>query len=486
MRPLRLLYSHFDLLVLPVLAFILLLPKFPLIDVEGTYVNVRLEDFVIVFLYGLWGLGVLLGYFNFTKVFAWKYLIGFLIYGFLVTLAGIYLFHSIDQPHLGLLHWMRRVEYVLMYFVAAATLRPERIRDYVNFLLFITAFAWVYGVLQWQNILPGVQTLSTAGKLGTFEQLNYVISTFAAHYDFGTFLMLMTLLSLAVFFSHKDWKKKLPLLIFILMLWWMARLVYSRAAYLALIIGTVSLLALRKNLFAFLPLLEILRTFDRYFGGRFSKYTYNFKFDILPQPTQPSEVVLQPTPVTKIVKKVVEGREVIEKIEVTPTTTPATTPPTAGISQRLDEIVNVLSQKMQAVIGRVNVNLDPSGNIRLQEWQDVLAKTKYKFLTGGGYYSIGLGADSDYVRHLAEVGVIGLSIFALILFDFTRLFWRKFYKTADPLWQNLYLWGLVSLVGLAMNAVFIDVFEASKIAFLFWFMMGMLSIDQKSQIKDRN
>ncbi|MBM4402396.1 MAG: hypothetical protein FJ044_04085 [Candidatus Cloacimonetes bacterium] len=476
-------FDRLDLLLLPVLALILLLPKFPLFGVEGTYVNIRLEDFVVAALFGFWGLGVLLKKYDITRVFAWRPILGFLLYGFVITLLGIYVFKTVEVPHLGLIHFIRRIEYTLMYFVAGTVLKKEKLRDYVYFLLTIAAFTIIYGYFQWKDILPGVQTLSQSGKIGTYTDLNFVISTFAAHYDFGAFLMLMMPITLAAFFSSeaprarpsaalakggKNWVKKGALLFLAFAIWWMAKLVYARAAYLSLIAATTMFLVLKKNLFALLPVFEIVQTFDRYFAGRFSKYTYQFSFKVMPQPAQKAQITEsasgRPTP------------EVIKKIEeIKPTSMPS------SFNQKLDTWVNLGSEKLRHVFGRINLNLDPSGNIRLQVWQDVLAQTYYHFLWGGGYYSIGPGADNDYVRAIAEVGVIGLSIFLLILKDFALLMWRNFRKSQDIFLKNFSLAVLCGLAGLLINAVFIDIFEASKIAFLFWFLMGIIS---KSEIRN--
>lgn len=477
------LFDHLDLLLLPVLALILLLPKFPLFGVEGTYVNVRLEDFVVGALFFVWGIGVLLKKYDLTRVFAWKPILGFLVYGFVITLLGIHLFKTVETPHLGLIHFIRRVEYILMYFVAGTVLKKEKLRDYVYFLLCVAAFTIIYGYLQWKDILPGVQTLSQAGKIGTYSDLNFVISTFAAHYDFGAFLMLMMPITLAAFFSNKNWFKKGLFLILAFAIWWMAKLVYARAAYLSLIAATTLFLVLKKNLFALLPIYEVFQIFDRYFGGRFSKYTYQFSFKIMPQPAQKAAVVEpSPTPalVKKMVKKVIEGKEieVIEEVRVIPSATGGA----STFGQKIDSWVNISSEKLHSIFGRINLNLDPSGNIRLQEWQDVLANTYYHFLWGGGYYSIGPGADNDYVRAIAEVGVIGLSIFLLILKDFAYVMWKNFRSAQDVFIKNFNLAMLCGLVGLLINAFFIDIFEASKIAFLFWFLMGLVNVSSKCQM----
>ena len=213
-QPINRLFIHFDYLLLGLVAFLLLFPKFPLISVRGTYVNVRIEDFIVAAVYAFWLAGLLSGRFSLKKVSNFKTIIFYLAYGLGITLLGIFVFKTVNPWHLGILHWLRRVEYLGMYLVAATVLKKKNLKEYLYVLLIVGVLAWIYGVLQWKDILPGVHTLSKSGQLGTYQELGYVISTFAAHYDFGAFLILMSLLSWWGYFSHPERKYKLFFLLY--------------------------------------------------------------------------------------------------------------------------------------------------------------------------------------------------------------------------------------------------------------------------------
>lgn len=116
---------------------------------------------------------------------------------------------------------------------------------------------------------------------------------------------------------------------------------------------------------------------------------------------------------------------------------------------------------------------DRSTSIRLNvEWpRAVRALLKNPFY-GTGYSSITLATDNDYLRALGETGILGFLSLALVI-AWPVLYFIKRFKHTDGV-DKLYLSGIFgSLVGLLLNAIFIDVFEASKIALTFWLFIGM-------------
>lgn len=437
--------------------------------------NIRIEDFVVAAVYMLWLAGLFSGRFSLKNVLNFKIIIFYLIYGLAITILGIFVFKTVDPWHLGILHWLRRVEYLGMYLVAATVLKRKNLKEYLYILLIVGILAWIYGVLQWKDIVPGVHTLSKSGQVGTYRDLGYVISTFAAHYDFGAFLILMSLLSWWGYFSHQGRKYKFFFLGLVLGFWWMALLAYARAAYMGLLVSAVFVLTAKLSPWAVLPLAEIINTFNRYLGGKFSLYSYNFQFkrEVI-QPTRqafPTPDVVRPTRTPQLT---LTPKPIDKALSPLPSP-PQLTQRAGSVRDYLDSFVNTWSNTLNKYIGKIDINLDPSANIRLKEWPDRLAKVNYHFLWGGGYYAGGLGADNDYLRRLLEVGVIGLSVFLLILLDFIRLSWRRFRSSNNLYEKHFHLIMAAYMIGLLVEAVFIDIFAASKIAFSFWFLMGMVS-----------
>ncbi|MBN2603395.1 MAG: O-antigen ligase family protein, partial [Candidatus Thermoplasmatota archaeon] len=119
---------------------------------------------------------------------------------------------------------------------------------------------------------------------------------------------------------------------------------------------------------------------------------------------------------------------------------------------------------------------DRSSNIRLNvEWPRALRAFYKNPLLGTGYSSITLASDNDYLRALGETGILGLFAFLLIFLRIINEFLKKIPLTKNFSKENLaFMAGLFGgMLGLFINAMFIDIFEASKLAIIFWFLMGL-------------
>jgi hypothetical protein len=119
---------------------------------------------------------------------------------------------------------------------------------------------------------------------------------------------------------------------------------------------------------------------------------------------------------------------------------------------------------------------DRSTSIRLTvEWPGAIRAFFKDPLLGTGYSSVGLAVDSDYLRLLAEVGSLGFLGFMLVI---ARVLFA--FASAIPLTKNFsgiklgFVAGAVGgIFGTLLNAIFIDVFEASKFAIIFWLIVGL-------------
>jgi len=108
------------------------------------------------------------------------------------------------------------------------------------------------------------------------------------------------------------------------------------------------------------------------------------------------------------------------------------------------------------------------------EWpRSLRAFAKNPFL-GTGFSSVTLATDNDYLRLLAETGLLGFIAFFLIFLEIGRRV-LVFLKKAKAGLERALVAGLAGgALGLLANALFIDVFESSKVAFIFWILMGSL------------
>lgn len=117
---------------------------------------------------------------------------------------------------------------------------------------------------------------------------------------------------------------------------------------------------------------------------------------------------------------------------------------------------------------------DLSFTTRFQgEWPNAIAAFKKNILFGSGYSSTSLAVDNNYLRILGEVGLLGfISFFAI--FIIAGIYIVKVLPEIDSLVARSFILGFAAgVVGLMLNAIFIDVFEASKIAYLLWLLTGI-------------
>jgi len=129
---------------------------------------------------------------------------------------------------------------------------------------------------------------------------------------------------------------------------------------------------------------------------------------------------------------------------------------------------------------------DLSFTTRFQgEWPNAIEAFKRNILLGSGYGSVSLAVDNNYLRILGEVGILGFISFFMI-FLILAIYIKKIYKDVDSDLAKSFIVGFgAGLIGLSLNAILIDVFEASKIAYLMWLLFGVtfgiLTLYQKTK-----
>ena len=104
-------------------------------------------------------------------------------------------------PHIGFLHWLRRIEYFVPFFLGTIYVWKNKGRDLEFFVkVFMVTFIllFVYGVGQryfhWPVIITQNEEYSRGVALRWIPG-SHINSTFAGHYDLATFLVLLFLSS---------------------------------------------------------------------------------------------------------------------------------------------------------------------------------------------------------------------------------------------------------------------------------------------------
>jgi len=149
----------------------------------------------------------------------------------------------------------------------------------------------------------------------------------------------------------------------------------------------------------------------------------------------------------------------------------------------------ILEKEIQATksgekidVASLEANIKPINTIvsdisfatRLQvEWPRAINAFKKSPLFGTGPSSITEATDNDYLRWLGETGIFGTLLFILIIFKIVYEVFKKAFliKSNENIFFKGFLFGIIALM---INASYIDVFEASKVAYTFWLMMGIV------------
>lgn len=445
-------HSWYKYLV-PILFLVIpMYPKFPLFNVPGTYVAIRAEDFLLTIMGALLAVYFLRNsIFDFLKTPVIKAIILFITAGLLSALSGWLLTQTI-QPHLGFLHWARRIEYLIPFLFVFAISRYRAkvgysghdLKYFMETLCISTFFIFLYGLGQMYLSFPVISTQNEEYSKGT--ALRWIPgarlhSTFAGHYDLAAYLVIFFPLAIAFFVTLKSkLQKALVFLLAIVPAYWLMLQTEARISYIAFLVGvSVTLWFLRKKLliipFVFISLFITIMFTD--LGAR-----YRYTLEVYKQ---------------KIMQKVKksDGWRFKTFAQDNP---PQYVSPIGKDKPLPDPIVE-----------------DRSTAIRLKvEWPRAIRAFLKNPLLGTGYSSITLATDNDYLRLLGEVGLVGALAFMLILAR-TLSGCRSYLKGVKKFGiRSAYVAGFLgAFAGVLINATFIDIFEASKVALVFWAIAGL-------------
>src|SRR3990167_10590096 len=177
------------------LAFIPLYPKLPLLDIKNTWVYIRAEDFVVLFV--LLSMLILL----FKRRISLRTpltipILVFWIIGAIATIHGVLLiFPEIANvhPNVAFLSLLRHIEYMSVFFIAFAGIKNKRQINIIIAALILTLLGVIgYGFGQKYLGLPAYLTMNEEFAKGIpiqLSELSRVPSTFAGHYDLAAYLV---------------------------------------------------------------------------------------------------------------------------------------------------------------------------------------------------------------------------------------------------------------------------------------------------------
>ena len=422
-----------------ILIFIPLYPKFPFIRIPGTYVSVRPEDFLIFFLFIFLAI---IFFPRYKKIFSEKIENSILIYiivGLISLFSAVFVIKSVGVM-IGTLHWARRIEYFIPFFAGVYILKSknsESLEFFIKILVVVTLLAFVYGLGQRYANWPVIITQNEEYAKGIALRWipgSHINSTFAGHYDLASFLVMTLPIFITSFFIFKERKTRVILLMTVLAGLWLLINAVSRISVISYLLSSCLALLLAKRYKA-IPIIVVA-----------SLIFFGLSSDLRARYFRVIEVTIG-----KVKQLILTQTFAVNAAEEIVRESPSPTP--------------------------ILVFEDRSTSIRLNvEWPRAIRAFFKNPILGTGFSSITLATDNDFLRLLVETGTLGFLAFVLILLHIGILIANNLSKISfgDDM-KSAFMAGMVgALPGILLNALFIDIFEASKFAIVFWLMAGFL------------
>jgi hypothetical protein len=480
------------------LAFIPLYPKLPLLDIKYTWVYIRIEDFLVAAAVLVWIVELLRKKATLKTPLTIPIIV-FWIVGGLATLYAVLVFfpHMANvHPEIALLHYARRIEYLILFFVAASSIRNKEFVKYIVATLAITLLlVCLYGFGQKFLGFPAFLTMNEEFAKGTpltLSQAGRVASTFAGHYDLAAYLVLMASIMGSLALGVKKISLKIGFSILVFLSLSLLLLTTSRVSFIVWFLSMIFLLIIRKTkiqkkfLFA-IPVLLIIIFSTSYFSGIIERFSDTVsRARIVIDAKTGSQLGIAKEIIDENSAKKITIEEKQSTGEELPQGSKYISLPTAKV-ERVNGTVIVIKHRL--VNGEIKEDVttnsgtyliknvfayDVSFTTRLQgTWPRAINAFNRSPLTGSGYSSIDVGTDGNYLRILGEVGILGFISFAMIFIVFGIYVSRVLPSVNSPLAKSLIYGVVAGIFGIALNAVLIDVFEASKIAFTLWMLIGI-------------
>lgn len=512
------------------LIFIPLFPKVPFFSpIERYIVRVRLEDFLVLGTALAWLVQLLRNKVNWNSPLT-GLILAYVGSSFLSLLSAVFLINTIPMlpDHLlkSALHFFRYIEYFSLFFIVFASIKNRRQVELLLGVIVATLLAViVYGYGQKYHYWPVYSTMNREFSKGVRLYLTEharVQSTFAGHYDLAAYLVIVLPLVLALTLTQTKRAIKIGLGLIHFLGVWLLILSASRTSFAAygLAISLVILLV-SWQYDRWLPRLKYF--FSRFFGtwlvvailmlmfggdisDRFVQViksspqlsgpyqTFTTQTDRLAEQIGWTEqnwlkVSLGPDSAPPPNSISVEDAEVMTQTDERPTPyLPADVyediPDRVQVATKsADGTEQIIEVEQPRVWSENAKKYGLSFAIRLDTlWPQALAGFMKNPLLGSGYatlnkreltdFTIAESTDNNFLRTLGETGLLGFITFygvmAMALYHAAKAL-----SSSDRLLKALAIGYISGSIGILFNAIYIDVFAASKVAFTFWSITGL-------------
>ncbi|MBU0974155.1 O-antigen ligase family protein [Patescibacteria group bacterium] len=490
------------------IAFIPLFPKVPLFDIlPGYIVRVRAEDFLVIFTALVW---LKQAFFKKDKIknksewntsYFWL-VIAYAIVGLTSIILGTILLQTIPTQllHIGKssLHFFRYMEYFALFFFLYSSVKTKQHIKIILLTLVITVIGIIgYGYGQQYLHFPLYSTMNREYSKGVTLYLQDNArpqSTFAGHYDLGAYLVIVLPIIFALSLSLTKilpaktnilQKRFLQSVLHLTHLFgaWMLVSSGSKTALAAYLMGILIVLfinlrkmssfkqKLKWSGVALVSLIICLSLAITFFGQK----TELALISIAQQNSTANKIIAK-IPGIKIQQDLSdptrpddlygEGHEFVTKT-----------------------VIDEAGNKTQVVVAQKSIwsknalKYGISMGIRLDTlWPQAINGLINNPLFGNGYATLSKlengqyveadSTDNNFLRTLGETGILGFITFYGLIIYILRIIYQNS-KNSDPLIATLNIGLTGSVIGLLINAGYIDVFASSKVAYTFWAFVGI-------------
>lgn len=495
--------------------FIPLYPKLPSVQITHTWVYIRLEDFLIFLVVCIWLLQLLLRKVKLPpKIwipFGFYWLVGGLSLIFSIVFIGPHLANFF--PSIAVFYYIRHIEYLILFFVAFSTVKS--FKDLKLYLIVLSVSVVAFSLYafgqrfyldlwsafpkffqQFPYCFPSFQTGNEEFAKGVALCLPKgarITSTFAGHYDLAAYLVLIIPILTAVMFSIK--KRLSKVFAFLLTLSSIMVLIFtaSRISFIAYLMGITATLVFIKRKKFIIPFYILSIVLLLIFSGSTAKrFMETFRFASVVTNNQ-GQIVGQTELPDDLKNRVSDNIVANIPTQNLPAGTgylglPQLTNPEETNRAIVQSALSIEeARRLKLENGGVEISTlsgtflikkvlvyDISFTTRFQaEWPNAWRALLRNPVLGSGFATITLAADNNFLRILGETGLLGLTSFLSIFYILYLVLKQALSKVTDKI-SKAYLLGITGgVIGLFINAVLIDVFEASKVAETLWIFLGI-------------
>ena len=511
------------------LVFIPLFPKIPFFSpIEEYIVRVRAEDFLILLTFIIWLTQLIRKKVRFKSFTTWI-ILSYAVVGLLSVISSLWVIKTVPltQDHVlkTILHYFRYLEYFSLFFIFYSSIsKPKDIKILLTTICLSLLGISIYGFGQKYYYWPVYSTMNREFSKGIRLYLTKharVQSTFAGHYDLAAYLVIILPIVLALAYGAKKRSHKIGLFLLQILGCWLLIMSAARTSFAAYFIATLVVIILygckQKRIWPkiswifsrFIVLWSIIFIMMAVFGSdiynrfvqviesypqlqtqyllfeekkeqltnslasTFKSNSFSFIKDDSPPlnsiSTEDAAVIVasDERPIAQRPKDVYQ--DIPDQIKIATTSA--------------EGIEKIIILEKPRVWSENALEYGLSMAIRLDTlWPRAIQGFIRSPFVGSGYatlnktsltdFTIADSTDNNFLRTLGETGFLGFITFygAVISGSILAI---KSLKSKNDLLTALSIGYLAAILGLLFNALYIDVFAASKVAFTFWAVTGL-------------